>query len=164
MTTDRNSARKKLEKATDDYLDALMAAKATAATEDAFWNDRSSGKAYKRLFRAVGEQIPSDVLWWHPIWELTGGYSSHVWETAEIDRDALAKDFTDQLEARMTFASKQSWLCLLPLERRFEGFPEFVSLDEFDIVNVTHNAISPSDLTTRLMSLLSSKYGVRQCK
>jgi len=116
------------------YVSALNAARASAVTEEAFWQDKLSNRAYRRVMEAAHEGN-EELRAGFALFEVLGSFASNVWAEGEADAAAGVR-LAERVVRLVEQLSATAWLGITALENRFSGFPEYTELDGIAILNL----------------------------
>jgi hypothetical protein len=114
---------------------AVVAARASSATDEAFWEEKVSNRAYRQLISTAHEGR-ADLRAGFALGEVLYEYASKVWEQGEDDEASAAARLGDTILKLVEQLSASAWLAVTALENRFGGFPEHTVLDNIAILNL----------------------------
>lgn len=144
---------------------AVYLAKSESSDQYALYDHRAVRKAYTALWSAVQHHLaphePS-VRWHQDVSWLVPQFVDRAFSATVAEKDDVIRGFTDEVRRRLNEIAGSEWLALLPLERRFAGFADYVPLDGtgLGIMNPMAGKCGDEDLCDRAMDILRREKGV----
>jgi hypothetical protein len=147
----------KIERASQEFVDAIIEAKNTAKTEKDYWRDPGVNKTYEKLHKLIDSIFnKNDILFSHDLWDLCGRFGDEyynnnetMWpdtKTPPISDADLASSFAPNLLKMLEILQVFQWHGMAHLSNDFCNFPIVTDFKLFSLINPSKESIDQKDI------------------